>query len=226
MDAQAIAEVLVRAVPEARLEVGTAVDSPLIWVDRESWPRVARALRDDPDLRFQLLSDVTALDCLPREPRFEVVYLLASLGVPGLGSTVVPQKRLRVKVRLPGDDARVATVSDVWPSANWAEREVFDMFGITFDAHPDLRRVLMPEDWEGHPLRKDYPVQIRRAVKVYAPLQLSAEEFAQDIDRIRRVAQETGNQGVGREEEGEVGQRFAEPPTRRTGERYERKNER
>jgi NADH-quinone oxidoreductase subunit C len=225
MDAQAIAETLGRAVPEARIEVGTAVDSPLIFVDRDSWPRVAPVLRDEPTLRFELLSDVTALDCLPREPRFEVVYLLVSLGVPGLGPSVTAQKRLRVKVRLAGTDPRIRTVSDVWPSANWAEREVFDMFGITFDAHPDLRRVLMPEDWEGHPLKKDYPVQIRRAVKVYAPLQLSAEEFAHDIERIRRVAQETGTQGVGRAEEGEVGQRFAEPPTRRTEEKYERKDE-
>jgi hypothetical protein len=83
----------------------------------------------------------------------------------------------------------------------------------------------MPEDWEGHPLRKDYPVQIRRAVKVYAPLQLSAEEFAANIDRIRRISQETGNVGMGREEEGEVGQRFTEPPARSTDEQFERKPE-
>jgi hypothetical protein len=128
-------------------------------------------------------------------------------------------------VRLPAADARIATVSDIWPSAGWPEREVFDLFGITFEGHPDLRRVLMPEDWEGHPLRKDYPVQIRRAVKVYAPLQLSAEEFAANIDRIRRISQETGNVGMGREEEGEVGQRFTEPPARSTDEKFERKPE-
>jgi hypothetical protein len=75
---------------------------------------------------------------------------------------------------------------------------------------------------EGYPLRKDYPVQIKQAVKIYAPLQLSAEEFAANIDRIRRISQQTGNEGLGREEEGEVGQRFAEPPTRKTDEKYER----
>ena len=88
-----------------------------------------------------------------------MVYILASLGPSA-------RKRLRgLKVRVPGDDARVPTVAEVWPSAGWAEREVFDLFGIVFDGHWDLRRILMPEDWEGHPLRKDYPVQIRIAAK-------------------------------------------------------------
>jgi NADH-quinone oxidoreductase subunit C len=170
MDATAIADLLRRAVPDATVEPAPAIDQPVLYVDRDSLSGVARALRDDPELQFQFCSDVTAADFHPREPRFEVVYLLASLGVQGLGSAT-EAKRLRLKVRVPGADARLPTVSDVWPSANWAEREVFDLFGITFDRHPDLRRVLMPEDWEGHPLRKDYPVQIKRGVKVYAPLQ-------------------------------------------------------
>ena len=195
MDANAIADALHRAVPAARIEPFAAVDMPAIYVDRESWPAVARALRHDPALQFQFLSDVLGVDYHPREPRFEIVYLLVSVGVPGLGASSVP-RRLRVKVRLPGADARIATVSDVWPSAGWPEREVFDLFGVTFDGHADLRRVLMPEDWEGHPLRKDYPVQIRRSVKVYEPLQLSAEEFAKNIDRIRRTSQETGKPEV------------------------------
>lgn len=222
MDVNAIVEALRQAVPGAQIESAAAADMPVIVVDRDSWHDVARVLRDDPSLGFQLLADVLGTDFHPREPRFEVVYLLAALKVPGLRGASASQ-RLRVKVPVPGADAHIATVSDIWPSAGWAEREVFDMFGITFDQHRDLRRVLMPEDWEGHPLRKDYPVQIRRAVKVYEPLQLSAEEFASNIDRIRRISQETGNVGVGREEEGEVGQRFAEPPTRKTDEKYERK---
>jgi NADH-quinone oxidoreductase subunit C len=224
MDANAIAEALRRAVPVAQIDTLPSIDMPALSVDRDSWHEVARVLRDDPSLQFQLLADVIGTDHHPREPRFEIVYLLVSLGVAGLGARS-SSKRLRVNVRIPGEDPRIATLSDIWPSASWAEREVFDLFGIVFDNHPDLRRVLMPEDWEGYPLRKDYPVQIKRAVKIYEPLQVSAEEFAANMDRIRRISQETGNAGLGREEEGEVGQRFAEPPTRKTDEKYERKPE-
>ncbi len=190
MDANAVAEALRRAVPAAEIQIAPAIDMPALIVDRDAWHDVARVLRDDPSLRFQFLSDVIGADYLPRAPRFEVVYLLVSLGVQGLGPAPA-QARLRVRVPLPGDDPRIATVSDLWPSAGWAEREVFDLFGITFDRHPDLRRVLMPEDWEGHPLRKDYPVQIKRTVKMYEPLQLSPEEFAANITRIRKASEAT-----------------------------------
>jgi NADH-quinone oxidoreductase subunit C len=225
MDANAIVEALRSAVPTAHIDLAASIDMPVIVVDRDSWHDVARALHDDPSLNFQFLSDVVGTDQHPREPRFEVVYLMAALDVPGLRARPAESMRLRVRVPVPASgqgEAHIATVSDIWPSASWPEREVFDMFGIIFDQHPDLRRVLMPEDWEGYPLRKDYPVQIKRAVKIYAPLQLSAEEFASNIDRIRRTSQQTGNEGVGREEEGEVGQRFAEPPTRKTDEKFER----
>jgi NADH-quinone oxidoreductase subunit C len=90
------------------------------------------------------------VDWYPREPRFQVVYHLLS----------IPRKeRVRLKVRLTGDDAGVESVTSVWPTANFFEREVFDLFGVRFSGHPYLRRLLMPEDWEGHPLRKDYPVE-------------------------------------------------------------------
>src|SRR5512140_3812566 len=179
MDANAIIDALRQAVPGATLEAAPAVDQPAIYVDRENWHEVARVLRSDPALQFQLLADVTAADYFPREPRFEVVYLMASLGVSGMDpAPVSAPKRLRVKVRVPGTDPHIATISDIWPGTNWPEREVFDLFGITFDNHPDLRRVLMPDDWQGHPLRKDYPVQINEAVKVYEPLQVSPEQFA------------------------------------------------
>src|SRR5262249_11899887 len=87
-------------------------------------------------------------------------------------------RRLRLKVRLPGNDPRMPTVSGVWKSMDWGEREVFDLFGVHFDGHPDLRRILMPEHWEGHRAGKDYPVQSKRRPTVYEPIQLTPEEFA------------------------------------------------
>jgi len=111
---------------------------------------VCEFLRDEPDLSFKYLSDVTALDHYPGEPRFETVYHLLSFET---------NERLRLKVRIAGENPRVDSMVPVWPAANAFEREVFDLFGIHFQGHPDLRRILMPEDWEGHPLRKDYPVQ-------------------------------------------------------------------
>jgi NADH-quinone oxidoreductase subunit C len=109
---------------------------------------VCEFLRDTPGLNFKYLSDVTAVDLYPSEPRFEVVYHLLELET---------FRRLRLKVRLSGDDPRVGSVVPVWPGANAFERETFDLLGIRFEGHPYLRRILMPEDWEGHPLRKDYP---------------------------------------------------------------------
>jgi NADH-quinone oxidoreductase subunit C len=101
------------------------------------------------DQGFVRLSSVTGVDRYPAEPRFEVVYHLHS---------VERKERLRLKCRLPGIDPVIESVTSVWRSANWYERETFDLFGIRFINHPDLRRIMLPEDWEGHPLRKDYPV--------------------------------------------------------------------
>ena len=114
--------------------------------------RVGRFLRDEPDLAFDFLSDVTGVDrmMLPESsPRFEVVYHVYSLQY---------RRRLRLKVRV-GNGQAVPTVTELWPTANWHEREVYDLFGVPFEGHPDLRRILTPDDWEGHPLRKDYPVE-------------------------------------------------------------------
>ena len=114
-----------------------------------------RTLRDDPELRFDLLADLSAVDYLGRSPRFEVVYQLKSLAL---------NHRLRVKVPVDGDAPVVPTASGVWKSALWGEREVFDMFGIRFAGHPDLRRILMYPEFQGHPLRKDYPLNQRWAI--------------------------------------------------------------
>ncbi len=101
------------------------------------------------DQKFIRLSSVTAVDRLPAEPRFEVVYHLHS---------IERNQRLRLKCRLGGENPAIESVTSVWRSANWYEREVFDLFGIRFLNHPNLKRIMMPDDWEGYPLRKDYPV--------------------------------------------------------------------
>ena len=111
--------------------------------------RVCRYVKEDPDLRYDFLSDLTAVDRFHDHPRFEVVYHLYSLQF---------KRRIRLKLQVEEGEA-VQSVTPVWRSANWHEREVYDMFGVGFDGHPDLQRILMPEGWEGYPLRKDYPVQ-------------------------------------------------------------------
>jgi len=107
-------------------------------------------LRDTPGLMFKFLADVTALDLYPQEPRFEVVYHLLS---------IESAERLRLKVRVGGDHPRTISAVPVWPSANAFEREVFDLFGIIFEGHPFLRRIVLPDEWQGNPLRKDYPTE-------------------------------------------------------------------
>ena len=121
-----------------------------IYVERSSIRAACVLLRDAAACPFNFLADVTCVDWYPSEPRFEVIYHLLS----------IPQKeRVRLKVRLSGDAPVVESVTSVWPAANFFEREVYDLFGIRFTGHPYLRRIQMPENWEGHPLRKDYPVE-------------------------------------------------------------------
>ena len=110
---------------------------------------VARHLRDAADAAFDLCSDVTASDWPSRAERFDVIYCLYSTR---------HRHRVRVKARV-AEHQPIASVTPVWPAANWLEREVFDMFGVNITGHPDRRRILMPEDWQGHPQRKDYPLE-------------------------------------------------------------------
>ena len=125
-------------------------DEMTIFVGRSSIREACVLLRDNPTCPFNFLSDVTCVDWYPQEPRFEVVYHLLS----------IPRKeRVRLKVRLAADSAALESVVSVWPSANFFEREVYDLFGVRFNGHPYLRRILMPENWDGYPLRKDYPVE-------------------------------------------------------------------
>ena len=181
MDVNALIASVQDGVPGARLEAAATHDlQPTMYVSREDLPAVARLLRDGPDLRFNFLAELTAIDFWPREPRFEVVYVLVS---------IERSARVRVKVRLQGEDPHVETVSSLWPAANWLEREVWDLFGIAFDGHPDPRRLLMPEDWEGCPLRKDYPVQIRLAPRITEALQVTEEEFRANLQKDRMSRQ-------------------------------------
>jgi NADH-quinone oxidoreductase subunit C len=180
MDAETIVATLQAAVPDAQIERAPTVHpQTTIYVSRDEVPALARALRDRPALAFDFLAELTAVDFWPKEPRYEVVYMLVSLA---------NRLRLRMKVRLPADDPHLATVSGIWPAANWLEREVWDLYGIAFDGHPDPRRLLMPEDWQGYPLRKDYPVQIRMTPNASEALQVTEEEFRANLmkDRLTR----------------------------------------
>jgi NADH-quinone oxidoreductase subunit C len=141
------------AVPAAEPVLERIASGSVLVVRTEAVADVARFLRDDPELRFDMLVDLTAIDYRPRGDGFHVVYLLRSIG---------RNVRATVKVKPAGDSPVVPTVSGVWNNANWAEREVWDMFGIRFEGHPDLRRILMYPEFVGHPLRKDYPVDLRQ----------------------------------------------------------------
>lgn len=180
MTAQEIAAALQAVVPDAPLEILTAVDSdvtPGLIVPAGHLLAVVRALRDTPGLEYVAFSNVTAADWYPRrDPRFDVLYHFVS-----------PHRRARVrlKVHVAGGEP-IASISPLFPGAGWPEREVYDLFGIVFDGHADLRRLMMPEDWEGHPLRKDYPVQVRKDAQTYMPLQVTAEEFRASMERDRR----------------------------------------
>lgn len=141
------------AAGKLKVETSEHHNEACIVIEREGALGFFRKLRNQADLDFDMLTDLTAVDFLGREPRFEVVYQFLSLA---------KNHRLRVKIRVPESDVRVHSLSEIWKSANWLEREAYDMFGVHFDGHPDLRRILMYEEFEGHPLRKDYPVDKRQ----------------------------------------------------------------
>ena len=135
-------------IPFQRQE-GPAVRDVTVFVPAERLVEVCSFLRDDPELDFAMLSWVGGVDLLPRDPRFEVVYHLLSL---------TRNRRFVIKVQVPETRPQVPTVTGVWPTANWHERETYDFYGIVFAGHPDLTRILLPDDWEGWPLRKDSPL--------------------------------------------------------------------
>ncbi|MFQ5676898.1 MAG: NADH-quinone oxidoreductase subunit C, partial [bacterium] len=139
--------------PEAIFDAYTDHGDAIVVVNSQAVPEICRFLRDDSKLKFDALIDMTCVDYGSRQPRFEVVYLLHSFK---------NNSRVRLKAPLEEVNPQIQTVSDLWQIANWYEREVWDMFGIRFKDHPDLRRLLMYDEFKGHPLRKDYPIRKRQ----------------------------------------------------------------
>jgi NADH-quinone oxidoreductase subunit C len=130
-----------------------------VTVSREKIHEICKFLYSDPDLQFQFLTDLCGVDFFPEPPRFEVVYLLYSMKL---------NARLRLKARV-AEGESISSVESIWKAANWLEREAFDLFGIPFENHPDLRRILLWDGYEGHPLRKDYPVEGPDFEKPFVP---------------------------------------------------------
>jgi NADH-quinone oxidoreductase subunit C len=151
--AKALIELLKKEFGPAVLETHAQHGDETVVVDPAKWQEIARFLRDDPRADMQMLVDLTAVDWLDREPRFEVVAHFLSLN---------KGHRLRMKARVgdeDGETVEIDSLSALWASANWMERECFDMLGVTFKGHPDLRRILLYPEFIGHPLRKDYPAE-------------------------------------------------------------------
>ena len=135
--------------PASILEVKTFRDEINVIVQKKDILDICKFLYSDSDLQYQMLTDLCGVDFFPESPRFEVVYLLYSMK---------NRQRLRLKIKV-GDSESVSSVESVWKAADWLEREVYDLFGIPFENHPDLRRILLWDGYEGHPLRKDFPVE-------------------------------------------------------------------
>lgn len=148
--------VVEKAVAKLQRELGERVLSvedfrgqTSVTLDREAIVNACQMLRDDPELDFNFLAALTAVDYWPSEPRFKIVYQLYSLA---------NKEFIGLRAQLSNESPEISTIESIYPNANWHEREVFDMFGVTFKGHSDQRRIIMPYDWEGHPLRKDYPL--------------------------------------------------------------------
>ena len=158
---RAALDAFVAAFPDGVMAADVLFGEPTAILQREHVKAAARWLRDQAG--FQLLRSITCVDFLAADPRFQIVYHVASLPDSMLSGDADPgagvYRTLRIKVPVPADSPVIDTVTDIYPTADWLEREVWDLFGIEFAGHPDLRRILLPEDFDGHPLRKDAPLR-------------------------------------------------------------------
>ncbi len=139
--------------PDKVLDSHSFRDDETFLVKKESVYEIMKYLRDDPDMLFNFMMDLTAVDYMGKDPRFEVVYHLYSLR---------HNKRVRIKAPVTESDPTIDSIVSLWVAADWYEREVYDMYGIRFNNHPNLKRILLYEEFEGHPLRKDYPLKKRQ----------------------------------------------------------------
>ncbi|MBT3367299.1 MAG: NADH-quinone oxidoreductase subunit C [Nitrospina sp.] len=151
MTGEEIVEKVKAGLPDALLDTALPQGDAVIFVAPDCLQKVATFLKDDPSLKFDYLSDVCGVDYLleEREPRFEAVYLLYSID---------HRHSVRIRVGIEEENPSVPTVSEIWKGALYPEQELFDMFGINVEGHPKMERLIMPKEWVGHPLRKDYPL--------------------------------------------------------------------
>lgn len=172
MDNSTVRERLQAALPHAIAGSQEFRGQLSVSVKREAIVDVARFLRDDPQLAYTFLENLCAVDYLGREPRFEVVYHLLSFA---------HHHRICLKVGVPEQDPTLPSLTPLWSTANWQEREAYDMFGVTFIGHPSLDRILMPDDWEGFPLRKDVPLGYEEVAFTFNEQQIYARKtFAEE----------------------------------------------
>ncbi len=153
MDANVTLKRLTERFPGSILETHSYRGNDTAIVKKEDILAICTFLRDDQALLYNFMMDLTAVDYLGKEPRFEVVYHLYSLKY---------NQRVRIKAQVSESDCCIDSIVSIWPSANWFEREAFDLYGITFSGHPELKRLLLYEGFQGHPLRKDYPIKQRQ----------------------------------------------------------------
>ncbi|HWQ14839.1 MAG TPA: NADH-quinone oxidoreductase subunit C [Roseiflexaceae bacterium] len=172
MDNATVIAKLQAALPDAIAGTSEFRGQLSVFVRRAALLDVARFLRDDAELSYNFLENLCGVDYLGREPRFEVVYHLLSFA---------NRHRVCLKVGVPEQDPSVPSLTSLWSTANWQERETFDMFGVTFSGHPSLDRILMPDEWEGHPLRKDVPLGYEEVAFTFNEAQIYARKpFAKE----------------------------------------------